>query len=408
VYALAVGAFGVVWKTAWSLFVKAFHDAAGAVDLANRPDDPAASTPEITPSQRALEDDVDAEVRRWPIPEGDAVERVRVTFAAPFASYWRIRDPDGRGRTVLVVAAVEPSEAALEAFRRAVTLDYERIFFDDVIFVHLRGAAPLVRRVGGFEYLDAFRGVPHWSDVSERRRAHHEKSGNAGGARIATCHARRARVWDARTGEELRAILSPDGVEQVALSPDGWTLVTAGENALVRFWDVATGETVRSYRVSDAWLRGMALSPDWTKLAIAASGSLLVVDASTGAELHRFRGNHPRAFDTLSRVAWRPDGAALVATMGSSGAEVSAFVWDLGSPTMRWAVHDRPPRRSTFDHRGRAAQAQGGNPEGVLGYSIGLTRFDIGELDPYLPEPLVVPGDTPLPPPIRLPREYLS
>jgi WD40 repeat protein len=50
------------------------------------------------------------------------------------------------------------------------------------------------------------------------------------------------RLWDAATGEELRALTGSDkGGVGVRFSPDGRRLVSCGIEGTVMMWDVATG-----------------------------------------------------------------------------------------------------------------------------------------------------------------------
>ena len=49
-----------------------------------------------------------------------------------------------------------------------------------------------------------------------------------------------ARVWDARTGRPLRAIEHPEGVSNVAFSPDSRSLATLDFVGTIRVWDACT------------------------------------------------------------------------------------------------------------------------------------------------------------------------
>ncbi|QZH62504.1 TIR domain-containing protein [Mycolicibacterium farcinogenes] len=55
---------------------------------------------------------------------------------------------------------------------------------------------------------------------------------------------RTARIWDAKTGKEIRSITVPEVVWHVALSPDGTLLATATRDGIVQLWTVLAGEAV--------------------------------------------------------------------------------------------------------------------------------------------------------------------
>ncbi|MFD0660099.1 WD40 repeat domain-containing protein [Thermocatellispora tengchongensis] len=132
-----------------------------------------------------------------------------------------------------------------------------------------------------------------------------------------------------------------------ACSPDGGTLATAGDDAVVRLWDPATGHLLRT-------LTGPARR--------------------------------------VSSLAYAPDGASLAA----GGDDGVVLVWDLPG--------DGPARlRVTLLglQEGWAAIAPDGRykVEGDIGHQfwhvVGMCRFEPGELDPYLPEVTHLARDAP-------------
>jgi WD40 repeat protein len=49
-----------------------------------------------------------------------------------------------------------------------------------------------------------------------------------------------ARIWDARTGQELRVLDHPDAVNNVAFSPDSQSVATLDFHGTIRVWDACT------------------------------------------------------------------------------------------------------------------------------------------------------------------------
>src|SRR5262249_54878345 len=84
------------------------------------------------------------------------------------------------------------------------------------------------------------------------------------------------RVWDARTGKEVRRLeadpdkeerdkrdlLNPASVAHVILSPDGRLVAGLRGDEVALLWDVATGKEVRRYKAT-----AVAFAPDGKRIA---------------------------------------------------------------------------------------------------------------------------------------------
>jgi RNA polymerase sigma factor (sigma-70 family) len=147
------------------------------------------------------------------------------------------------------------------------------------------------------------------------------------------------RLWDARTGRLLREIdpgnLSPG--EQAAVSGDGKRLAVSGSvpedgqpgwRAAARVFDIASGKELRT--VSRPPLEGvnaLALTPDGTLLfTLDRNGKVRVEEVATGAELLRqqFPG------DVMAALALSPDGSTIAVGTGPNTQKILVWRWEAG------------------------------------------------------------------------------
>jgi WD40 repeat protein len=134
-------------------------------------------------------------------------------------------------------------------------------------------------------------------------------------------------LWDLGTGQPRHRLIDPQGIA-LAVSPDSRlvAIVPANEKG-VRIWDARTGDQVRSIAGHSARVLSVAFSPDGRLLATGAGdGTASLWNVATGGELRRLDG---RA-DLLTHVAFSPDGRSLFAT----GNDDDIRVWDLDVPTL--------------------------------------------------------------------------
>ncbi|HXJ24666.1 MAG TPA: P-loop NTPase fold protein, partial [Streptosporangiaceae bacterium] len=143
------------------------------------------------------------------------------------------------------------------------------------------------------------------------------------GASIATASGDgTARIWDTRTGSELRQLSGHTGqVRSVAFAPDGATIATSSEDGTARIWDTRSGAELRQLTGHTGVVWSVAFASDGATIATASrDGTARVWDARTGAELRQLTGHT----GLVTTVAFAPDGAT-IATASSDG---TARIWD--------------------------------------------------------------------------------
>jgi RNA polymerase sigma factor (sigma-70 family) len=158
------------------------------------------------------------------------------------------------------------------------------------------------------------------------------------GTQIITTENEGARIWDIRSGKEVRwAVRAKIHHDRVALSPDGRYLATGGlvsnmrgsePDPQIHLWELASGQKVATLEGHKESTRGLAFSPDGRWLASCSGGyrtsndqTVRVWDVATGREVCRFEGH----LGAVNAVAFTPDGRSVVS--GSDDATV--LIWDV-------------------------------------------------------------------------------
>jgi RNA polymerase sigma factor (sigma-70 family) len=168
-------------------------------------------------------------------------------------------------------------------------------------------------------------------------------------------------LWDVATGKEIRRIsLGKSRINDAALTPDGKTMATAGNDKTIRLWDIATGRELRSFPRGEAMPFGIAFSPDGTKMVCTEgldpefptvgtfsplTAQIHLWETVTGQELGHWE------IDSSSRVCFSWDGK----TLATAGGQVIRL-WDVASgqelrPRMG---HHSPVGDAAFTSNGRS------------------------------------------------------
>ncbi len=137
-----------------------------------------------------------------------------------------------------------------------------------------------------------------------------------------------AKVWDLDSGECLATLGGhPNGVQSVAVSPDGRFLLTGSSlgpqhEGKLRIWDAKTYELRSAIDAHATLITSIVFSPDGTSLATAGDRVVFVWDWNDGHPKRRamLRGH----LQEVMHLAFEP-GGDLIATAGQEGA---AKLWD--------------------------------------------------------------------------------
>jgi WD40 repeat protein len=163
------------------------------------------------------------------------------------------------------------------------------------------------------------------------------------------------KLWDIETGENLITLQGHGGyVEAVAFSPDGQQLVSASRDRRVKLWDIA-GHT--------GAVNSVAFGPTGDRLATGGSDRKAMV--------WDFSGHHPRLLHTLNghtdqvyRVAFHPSGRRLA----TGGFDNRVKLWDLdsGAELTSLRQHTDQLRDIAFSPDGRFLASVGADGYGWL------------------------------------------
>ncbi len=144
------------------------------------------------------------------------------------------------------------------------------------------------------------------------------------------------RIWNAAR-RNLRAVIKVNqtGTDAVAFSPDGRLLATANFDGTVGIWDWAAGKSRAVLSGNSGLVGDVAFSPDGRLIASGGQdGVVRVWDWSAGVKKAELRGHKGNVRD----VAFSPDGNE-VASAGDDG---TVRIWDWATGKARAVIHSTP------------------------------------------------------------------
>jgi sugar lactone lactonase YvrE len=172
-------------------------------------------------------------------------------------------------------------------------------------------------------------------------------------------------LCDSATGKVVRQLQQAPVVWGVAVSPDGRTLFTCGEEKRIHVWEVATGKLLRLFGGLPDWTNhrsnfGVVFSPDGRWVAVGAEERgqirvrhILVYDLATGKQAARLQpAGRP--------VTFSPDGRLLACT-GGAGEKVQVLETATGQECRSFTGHQSHITTVAFSADGKTLVSGSGD-----------------------------------------------
>jgi WD40 repeat protein len=137
------------------------------------------------------------------------------------------------------------------------------------------------------------------------------------------------KLWDLTTGKERATLRGHRAfVESLAISPDGKTLASGGRDQKIKLWDLATCKELTTLEGHTGGVRSLAFRPDGKLLASGSDDETIKLwDLTTHKEQATLRGNMGWVFC----LAFSPDGK----TLAGPGRNGMVTLWDVASRKVR-------------------------------------------------------------------------
>lgn len=162
--------------------------------------------------------------------------------------------------------------------------------------------------------------------------------------------------------------------------------MSGSDDETLRLWEADSGFEIRRFEGHQSSVQSVAFSPDGRHILSGGYNHTLILwEAETGRETCRFDGHQ----NQIRSVAFSPDARRLL----SGGDDNSLRLWDAESGVclLTWVL--LPDGWAAFTPEGR--YKTGGNVKGHFWHTIGLARFEVGELEEFMPG-LRIPDHEPM------------
>jgi WD40 repeat protein len=178
----------------------------------------------------------------------------------------------------------------------------------------------------------------------------------------------------------------------MAISGDGKTLVSGGDDKALKVWDLATGTLRQTLQSPSGVVRAIALSPDG-KIAVSGGGDHMtrLWDLATGQLKATLKGHSGDSNGDIVGVAIRPDGKTLI----SASWDGTIKIWDLATARLQATYNVAPESIANFgpfsvfkggDGRVLALSTEGKTALIADGHALSIWNLATGKLQTHLKE----------------------